>query len=895
MSTFAELRSRFASAEPARSLTPLFWVKGEPPEVLLAEIARMDEGGIGGFVVESRTHPAFLDDRWWRDLGAIVDEAARRGMQVWLMDDEHYPSGYAAGVVAHRRPDLLKRYLAERYIDLAGPLPHARFAIGEELRAGEELIAVVAGKRPDHEDGDWTTDCDALDGDQLVDLTESVDSGLLRWPVPAGAWRLFVIVATREGGEEWTRDFVDPLCEEAVDLYIETVHAATFRHIGEHFGATFQGFFTDEPRLGNAANYTSMPGQAGQVLPYTRGLLADFEARAGYSLRQWLPALWHDCGPRTANIRHDYMDLVSARFATAFMARIGNWCREHRVRFIGHLVEDNGAHARLGFGAGHYFRNAAALDMGGLDVVGYQVRPGFTHGQMAAAFGTLDLSFFNWALVKLASSVAHHTPRMGGLTMAEAYGAFGWAEGLKLMKWLTDWMCVRGVNVIVPHAFSPAAFPDPDCPPHFYAGGHNPQWRFFRAWADYANRTCSLLTNGQHVAEVLVLYTAESSWAGPADGCEHVIAMLAETHLDCDICSYEDFCDHEKVSIMPEGQVRCGDEQYAAVLLPQVERVPAAVLERMIAARKAGVHVACLGGVPRLPCRDADRNSVALLAGQLEMLIGPASARLTYAEWGRALRAGGLGDVSPEEPATGLRHYHYRYAGIDLYFLTNESVHETVDAWIRFRAAGHPELWDPLAGSVAPAPFDSTGEATRVHIRLEPYESAFLAFDASSPSGRGIAISPQATAQAGDRRSIDGPWEVSRSTAEEYPAFTAEPSVQQLGDWTAHDGLQHFAGTLRYQTAISIPEAWHNRELTLDLGEAYELVRVRLDGLVRGLRICPPYRCTLGAVAPGTHALEIEVTNTLAAQVPDPFSRVVAAEPSGLLGPIALCVEGLAM
>lgn len=72
-------------------------------------------------------------------------------------------------------------------------------------------------------------------------------------------------------------------------------------------------------------------------------------------------------------------------------------------------------------------------------------------------------------MTKLATSLGHLDPRKRGRTFCEIFGAYGWAEGLKLMKWLTDHMLVRGVNHFVPHAFSQKEFPDWDCPPHFYA------------------------------------------------------------------------------------------------------------------------------------------------------------------------------------------------------------------------------------------------------------------------------------------------------------------------------------------------------------------------------------------------------------------------------------------
>jgi len=80
--------------------------------------------------------------------------------------------------------------------------------------------------------------------------------------------------------------------------------------------------------------------------------------------------------------------------------------------------------------------------------------------------------------------------------MCEIYGAYGWGTGVRTMKYLTDHFLVRGVNVYVPHAFSPKEYPDPDCPPHFYAHGHNPQYRHFQRLMMYMNRVCNLISEG---------------------------------------------------------------------------------------------------------------------------------------------------------------------------------------------------------------------------------------------------------------------------------------------------------------------------------------------------------------------------------------------------------------
>ena len=34
--------------------------------------------------------------------------------------------------------------------------------------------------------------------------------------------------------------------------------------------------------------------------------------------------------------------------------QVGEWCKAHGVEYIGHVVEDNGNHARTGYGTGHF-------------------------------------------------------------------------------------------------------------------------------------------------------------------------------------------------------------------------------------------------------------------------------------------------------------------------------------------------------------------------------------------------------------------------------------------------------------------------------------------------------------------------------------------------------------
>lgn len=122
--------------------------------------------------------------------------------------------------------------------------------------------------------------------------------------------------------------------------------------------------------------------------------------------------------------------------------------------------------------------------------------------------------------------------------MCEIFGAYGWGESVNFMKYLVDFMLVRGINYFVPHAFNPKT-DDSDCPPYFYHGGKNPQYPAFCELMKYTERMCGLLS-ADYSVNVAVLYHAEAEWSGagyrPADG---VCRALSEAQIDFEIVPSE--------------------------------------------------------------------------------------------------------------------------------------------------------------------------------------------------------------------------------------------------------------------------------------------------------------------------------------------------------------------
>ena len=76
---------------------PFLWMRGEEESILRRELAKIRECGIKAVCLEARPHDDFCGPLWWRDMDIVLDEAQKYGMNVWILDDRHFPTGYANG------------------------------------------------------------------------------------------------------------------------------------------------------------------------------------------------------------------------------------------------------------------------------------------------------------------------------------------------------------------------------------------------------------------------------------------------------------------------------------------------------------------------------------------------------------------------------------------------------------------------------------------------------------------------------------------------------------------------------------------------------------------------------------------------------------------------------
>lgn len=848
----------------AGRICPLFWQHGENREVLRNEVFQMAANGIRSFIVEARPHPDYLSHGWWRDLDILIEAAHEKNMGVWIFDDGAYPTGFAGGKIKALYPEALKIYLKKYQVDAVGPLPGSYLDTGR-IPPEESLLCVIAARRTDGGE--------ALDESSLEDITDRMRDGRLYWDIPEGAWRIFFLVRTREGGEERTKDYVNPIDRAAVRKFIDVIYEEHYRRYKDEFGKTIKGFFMDEPRFGNARGHCIRLGDPDIVLPYSEELTAELSRELGEPCLRWLPLLWSRESESCPDVHYAYMNTVSRMFAHAFTGQVGDWCRAHGVALLGHVVEDDGAHARLGYGCGHFFRAMQGFDASGLDIV-CQIWPEYTSGRYHTPFGYVSAEFFYWGLAKMASSAAHLDAKKHDRTMCEIFGAYGWQEGLKLMKWLTDHAAVRGVNLLVPHAFTPKEG-DTDCPPHFYARGDNPQWPYFKVWAEYANRVCGLLSTGTHRAEAAVLYHAEAEWGGDCQPFEIPVKTLLEHQIDCDVIPADALCDPACTSVR-NGRLCVGDESYGVLVIPRSEFLPEPLLQSILGMAKQGLPVVFLEQLPVRPYLTRDTSVIRALQTQDSVFAMRTENLSGWMEHRKFCDLQPVGQILPH-----LRCLRMDTDGRALYFLVNESRRACICTEITFRT---PYASLAAYDALQDAWFSPEKCGNAWHLELSPYQSVFLLEGRHEPAGLQVPVS-----FSGDSVMLDSAWDITLASAGTPDRVS---SLHTLENLAAPELVPRYSGKIVYSTSFSLAHLREGARVFLDLGDVFETADVSVNGKPAGVRICPPYTYDITGLVSGENTLRVEVVNTLAKERgANRFDGSMPQEPSGLLGPVRVVIE----
>lgn len=870
---------------------PFLWLHGEEEQVLREYMGAIHDSGIGAVCVESRPHPDYCGPQWWHDMDIILDEAKERDMKVWILDDSHFPTGYANGALADEPAELHRQFLYYSSVEVLGPMrsmqlnitkhasfikdpfaPKPFFSKGntERRQFDDDALISVAAARIDQ----------GFDASTLIDLTGFVKDEMLVWDVPAGKWMIYVNFVTRNAGSQ--ENYINMMNKRSAAKQLEAVYEPHFEHYPDEFGKTIAGFFSDEPELGNGALYTAKGIGEDQDLPWSEEVAEQLANRLGVDWKTKLPLLWEKSSmtDTAAQVRHTYMDIVTRLVEENFSRKLGQWCEAHGVEYIGHLIEDNNSDSKLGPSLGHYFRGLSGQHMSGIDDIGGQVLPSGELYPVKGMFSKRDGEFFHYMLGKLGSSLGAIDPIKNGRTMCEIFGAYGWSEGVRMMKYLVDHFLVRGVNHYVPHAFSAKGYPDPDCPPHFYANGHDPQYRHFGALMRYLNRMCDLINGGARVTPAAILYHADAEWAGDYMLAQKPAHALMDHQIDFDVVPSDVFAEPTRYRTELGSQLTINGHRYEVLVVPFAQYMTKAAVMGLAQLKKAGFPVLFIDALPT-GIVDGDNELLNELKDFKVISLNALVDELMKTE---------VAELSVEPAFPMLRYLHYR-EDKDLYLFTNENMAETFKGTVTVGTTGPVYGYDAWSNKLYEVKSEQKGQRTELTLEIQPYQSVVVVFD--DASGEEITVA----ASFDEEVILSDGWRMSLATATEYPIFHDEQSISSF----ENVGLKYmdFSGFIRYENSIELGEV---RNVTLTLEDAFEGVEVFVNDVSAGIQVVPTFSFEIGKLLKkGNNKLRIEVATTLerertmAPPVPGDFfamlSKGPAFTPTGIVGEVKLLIQ----
>lgn len=640
-----QLRTSFASPSRDYATAPL-WVwndrlTDEQIRSTLHDLATQD-------VRQVFVHPRpglmtpYLSDEWFRLWKIALDEAEKLDMNVWIYEENSYPSGFAGGFV----PDAM---------------PESR---------GRGLVILELDKSPA-----WTESTLFVyrsGGDQdFEDVSDMVRAGE---NLPNG--KFIHIFTQRAPVEAWTagKAYVDLLYPGVTEKFIEVTHERYAREIGQHFGKRVPGIFTDEPHLVPAGGF-----------PWTDDLPRAFRERWGYSLTDNLLSLGLPVGD-WQRVRHNYFQLLNERFIERWGKPVHDFCAKHGLEFTGHYWEHEWPYCT---------RTPDNMAM-----YAWHQRPAIDCLMNRYSEG-LHAQFGNVRAVKELSSVANQLGMQR--TLCEAYGAAGWDLRFEDMKRIGDWLYVLGVNSMNEHLsfITIRGARKRDHPQSF--SYHEPWWDAYHNVATYFTRLSAVMSHGEQVNRVLLIEPTTTCWMYNLGTSEHphlkriavafenLLRDLEKNQVEYDLGSEDIIRRHGSVDV---DEFVTGDRRYELVVIPPyTENLNQRTTELLEAFITSGGTVLC--------CGDPPTHIEGMRSDVLESLgreagwetVDPAEVVES------ALRVSSPGAlVRTAEGSQGMLHHHRRRVGqAEIMFLVNTSLEQSAGAVVSgdFRSA---EQWDLHTG-----------------------------------------------------------------------------------------------------------------------------------------------------------------------------------------------------
>jgi hypothetical protein len=646
---------------------------------------------------------AYLSPEYFQFFRTFVEEAKKRDMRVWIVDDAGYPSGFAGGKFTQLKPELRMQALeVAQKISAKG---------GDTIKAavGSDTVAVTA--------------VNVTDGKTV---TIPVTNDEIAWTTPAGDWTIMVVEhqfktsptrsdtnpTHKKDGSQSLEDYMNPA---ATEQYLEFTHEQYKKAVGDEFGKTILGFRGDEPDY-------SISG-----LPWTPKFFARFEQVKGYDIRPYVATFLLPKGTAMTETQRrakaDYYDVFSQMFRDGFFKPQGVWWAANHLEYQVHLNHEE-MEMELTHSEGDFLRDMKYVEVPGIDAIWHQI-------------WTDTISDYP----RLASSAAHVYGHPRAFT--ESFAAYRPAPDVTMARYILNEQFVRGVNLIETMYF-PAS------------SGGRPLSGYMKASTypallTYVRRMSYLLSMGEPAASVALFIPSSSMWLGDAASDTAFVSterLLSEHQIDFDIVNEDALATDLKVG---HGTLETmSGNEYRTVIVPSAAVLSQAALDRLRAFASGGGKVLFLGRTPSLIAGRTILDARAATPADFAWATVETSAQLPETPTPPAypptappapqaaapaiLQAVtsvvGKQDVWLSTPDTSLRCMTRQLKDSSVYLFFNESAAPISDS-VNFRNDGENahqlvEEWNPATGAVSSAVSTRARGTMSVQLKLMPYETRVL-------------------------------------------------------------------------------------------------------------------------------------------------------------------------
>ncbi len=428
-------------------------------EELRWQVKEMKDKGFGGYFMHSRVglKTPYLSEEWMERIANTLDEGKKQEMETWLYDEDKWPSGAAGGIVTADNEEYRAKYMEKININ-----PSQIDDYLNDKRVKAVFALDLAGNK--------LKDMYKIESKSDLEDQNNYDLKLYAFKIKTQAPRNWF------NGESYA-DLLNP---DAVEKYINITHEKYKEEFAEDFGEYMPGIFTDEPNYVNEGENTR---------PWTLGFADYFKELHDYDILNKLPLLYYETGDYH-KVRYDFFYTITKRFIEAFSKPVYEFCEDNNLELTGHYLEEDTLFRQtnvIGAAMPHY----EYMQVPGIDHLGRNIEDPLT--------------------LKQCSSAAHQFGR--NRILCENFGVSGHSMSFEDQKWIADFHFALGVTYTCQHLvlYSMVGDRKRDYPPTF--SYHQPYWEDYKLINDYFARAGWVCSQGDYIADTLVLHPIASVWA----------------------------------------------------------------------------------------------------------------------------------------------------------------------------------------------------------------------------------------------------------------------------------------------------------------------------------------------------------------------------------------------